>query len=207
MRRNHALVLVLGLAAFAVGATPADLRELLDRLPPASQAVLRHNLDQWDAWTPAQRDAFRQRAAQWDLLPRAERDRRREQYHAWQALPAAERSQIQLVTTHYAAMPPDVRAAWRAQFDALDRSDQRGWLLGPSLGADYARLQPLLAQAPEAQREPLLRVLQAMPSQQRHELGVLAQRTPPDARDKLRRELLAVSPAERSDWLWRRLQR
>lgn len=207
MRRSRALALVLGLAVFAAAAAPADLRELLDRLPGPAQAALRHNLEQWEAWTPAQRDAFRQRAAQWDLLPRAERDRRREQYQAWQALPASERAQVQVVATHYAAMPPDVRAAWRAQFDALDRSEQRGWLLGPSLGADYARLQPLLAQAPEAQREPLLRVLQAMTSQQRAELGVLAQRTPPDARDTLRRELLAVSPAERSDWLWRRLQR
>jgi hypothetical protein len=206
-RTWRGLVLVgLSLAAAAAVSAPPQLRALIERLPPAAQASLRRNAASWDAWSPAQRDEFRQRAAQWDALPRAERDDRRERYLAWQALPAAERVQVRAADVQYAAMTPDLQHAWRAQFDALDRSERRGWLLGPTLGADYATLQPLLAQVPEAEHAPLLRMLRAMTPQQRRDLGVLAQRTPPAQRETLRRNLLATNGADRSDWLWRQLQ-
>jgi hypothetical protein len=67
-------------------------------------------------------------------------------------------------------------------------------------------LQPLLAQVPASEHEPLLRTLRAMTSQQRRELGVLAQRTPPARREALRRDLMATSADARGDWLWRQLQ-
>ncbi|HEY0504734.1 MAG TPA: DUF3106 domain-containing protein [Lysobacter sp.] len=208
MRRDlrFALGLVLCAMAAAAGSTPPPLAGLIERLPPSAQAPLRRNVAQWTAWSPAQRDEFRQRVAQWDGLPRAERDERRERYLAWQALPADERAQVRNAAARYATMTPDLQHGWRAQFDALDRSDRRAWLLGPALGADYAMLQPLLAQVPEAEHEPLLRTLRAMTPQQRRDLGVLAQRTPPTRREALRRDLLATTAADRGDWLWRQLQ-
>jgi len=206
MRRGRWMLLALAMVAAVAGSTPPELADLLQRLPPATQAALRANAQRWDAYSPEQQKAFRERAAQWDALPRAGRDERRERYLAWEALAPDERAQAQAAAAQYAAMPPDQQAAWRAQFDAMDRSDRRGWLLGPSLGADYAVLQPLLAQVPEADRAALMRTLRSMTPQQRRELGVLAQRTPPDARAALRRELVSVSAQERGDWLWRRLQ-
>lgn len=200
------LLAALCAAAATAASAPAQLRELIEHLPPTAQAPLRRQLAQWQAWSPAQREAFRQRAAQWEALPRAQRDERRERYHAWQALPSDERAQLRAAAAEYAAMTPDLQHAWRAQFDALDRSDRRGWLLGPALGADYAVLQPLLAQVPASEHEPLLRTLRAMTSQQRRELGVLAQRTPPARREALRRDLMATSADARGDWLWRQLQ-
>lgn len=200
------LFVTLSLVAAVAASTPPQLRELIERLPPTAQASLHRNAGQWTAWSPAQRDDFRRRAAQWDALPRAERDDRRERYLAWQALPAGERGQVQAAAVQYAAMTPDLQHAWRAQFDALDRSERRGWLLGPALGADYATLQPLLAQVPEAEHGPLLRMLRAMTPQQRRDLGVLAQRTPPAQREALRRDLLATNASDRGDWLWRQLQ-
>jgi len=206
MRCGRWMLLALAMVAAVAGSTPPELADLLQRLPPATQAALRANAQRWDAYSPEQQKAFRERAAQWDALPRAGRDERRERYLAWEALAPDERAQAQAAAAQYAAMPPDQQAAWRAQFDAMDRSDRRGWLLGPSLGADYAVLQPLLAQVPEADRAALMRTLRSMTPQQRRELGVLAQRTPPDARAALRRELVSVSAQERGDWLWRRLQ-
>ncbi|MDI9238348.1 DUF3106 domain-containing protein [Lysobacter sp. LF1] len=192
-------------AATAVSAPP-ELAELLERLPPSAQAPLRRNAAQWDEWSPAQQSDFRARMAAWDALPRAERDARREQYAAWRALPASEQAHLQAAGERFAALPPDLQAAWRAQFDAIDRSERRGWLLGPTVGADYRMLQPLLAQVPEADHARLLAALRSMTPQQRQELGVLAQRTPPAAREALRRELLSVRADDRNDWLWRRLQ-
>ena len=206
LMRLRWMVLALAMVAAVAGSTPPELADLLPRLPPDAQATLRANAQRWDAYSPEQQKAFRERAAQWDALPRAGRDERRERYLAWEALAPDERAQAQAAAAQYAAMPPDQQAAWRAQFDAMDRSDRRGWLLGPSLGADYAVLQPLLAQVPEADRAALMRTLRSMTPQQRRELGVLAQRTPPDARAALRRELVSVSAQERGDWLWRRLQ-
>ena len=204
--RHRWAILTLVLVAAGAGSTPPELADLLERLPPAVQARLLGNATQWDAWSPAQQTAFRERAARWDALPRAERDARRERYLAWQAMSAAERAQVQAAAAQYAAMPPDLQGAWRAQFDAMDRSDRRGWLFGPALGADYGMLQPLLAQVPESDHAALLRTLREMTPQQRRELGVLAQRTPPAGREALRRELLSVGANERADWLWTRLQ-
>jgi len=204
--RHRWMLLALAMVATVAGSTPPEVADLLQRLPPAAQATLRSNAQRWDAFSPAQRKAFGERAAQWDALPRAGRDERRERYLAWEALSPGERAQAQAAAAQYAAMPPDLQAAWRAQFDAMDRSERRGWLFGPSLGADYAVLQPLLAQVPEAEHAALLRTLRSMTPQQRRELGVLTQRTPPGARAALRRELVSVSAQERGDWLWRRLQ-
>ena len=204
--RRRWMLLALAMVAAVAGSTPPELADLLQRLPPAAQATLRQNAQRWDAFPPAEQEAFRERAAKWDALPRATRDERREHYLAWETLSPGERAQTQAAAAQYAAMPPDLQAAWRAQFDAMDRSERRGWLLGPSLGADYAVLQPLLAQVPEAEHVALIRTLRSMTPQQRRDLGVLAQRTPPDARAALRRELVSVSAQERGDWLWRRLQ-
>ena len=206
LSRRRGLLFALTLATATAFATPPELKDLLERLPPAAQASVRENARRWDGFPPAEQAAFRQRAAQWDALPRAERDQRRERYQAWQALSPGERAQAQAAAAQYAAMAPDVQAAWRAQFEAMDRSERRGWLFGPSLGADYVALQPLLAQVPEAEHAALLRTLRSMTPQQRRDLGVLAQRTPPAARAELRRELVSVSASERGDWLWRRLQ-
>ena len=107
----------------------------------------------------------------------------------------------------FAQLPAEQQQTLRARFDALDRSERRGWLLGPDLGADYPALQPLLAQLPAAEHAGVLAALRAMDSRQRRDLAVLVQRTPPQDRAGLRRELLATAAANRDDWLWERLHR
>ena len=79
--------------------------------------------------------------------------------------------------------------------------------LGPVLGVDYPRLQPLLAQVPSDEGDDLLRTLRAMTPQDRDRLAVLVQRTPPQAREALRRELVSTSDANRAAWLLLRLDR
>lgn len=197
-----ALAVLLPLATVVAQELPGGLRDL-----PASlrEPVLRQ-WQQWQGWSKTERDDFARRAAAWDALPRAERERRRERYRAWLALPAQERQQVLAAAAQFAAQAPERRQAWRARFDALDGSQRRGWLLGPVLGVDYPALQPLLAQVPESEHAPLLQALREMTPQQRADLGVLVQRTPPQERQALRHELVAATTAGRGDWLWRRLQ-
>lgn len=211
MRRADRLAVLLGLALLAPTLAAQevldDYARILPQLPPDERALLRQRAATWSGWNAAERTGFAARAAAWDALPAAQRADRRERYAAWLALPAAEKAALRDAVARHAALPLDHQLALRAQFDALDRSDRRGWLLGPSLGADYAPLQPLLAQVPAADHGALLRVLRAMTRQQRSDLATLVQRTAPQERDRLRRELLSTSASNRQQWLWQQLER
>ena len=167
---------------------------------PASTRPPRERLDALDA---AQRAELAQRRDLWDALPTAERGERRERWMAWRALSTAERAELRAAAARHAALAPDAQAGLRARFDALDASVRHGWLLGPTLGADYPRLHPLFAQVPADAREALLEALRGLDAQARDDLAVLAARTPPQARAALRVELLATPPAQRARWLRR----
>lgn len=157
------------------------------------------------AMTPEQRVQFGQRLAAWNALPSGEREQRRARYQAWLQLDANERVSLRALAAQVETFPPERKQALRAQFDALDDVQRHGWQLGPALGRDYAALHPLLAYVPAPQRLPLLAKLRGMDEQQRVDLAVLAQRTPPQDRQALRSELLSVPPSEVAAWLRRKL--
>lgn len=213
MRRSSRCGLVLCLlgaaAATALAAPPglADFERVLPLLQPAERSRLQQRASTWRNWSAQQRAAHAARTAAWDALPASERGERRERYLAWRALPSDEQARVLRARDEFAALEPARREVLRARFAALDGSERRGWRLGPSLGADYPALQPLLAQVPPEQHEPLLRALRAMEPRQRIDLAALAQRTPPNERGALRRELLSTSAANREAWLQDRLMR
>lgn len=187
------------------------LPQLLAASGPETLAEARALQDQravrLQAMSSEQRMQFGQRLAEWKALPLAEREDRRARYQAWLQLEEAERLRLRAVAAEIATFPLQRQQALRAQFDALDASQRRGWRLGPALGADYEKLQPLLAFVPPAQRLPLLASLRAMTAEQRAGLAALAQRTPPQDRQALRAELLAQPEGQREAWLQRKLAR
>lgn len=199
-------VLLLAVATSAI-ALPDSLRERLATLPAQVQSVLRARAATWQAMTTSQRQALRQRIATWDALPLDVRRERRESWLAWKALPADQRMQVRAAALAFAAQPAARQQALRAQFAQQDGSVQRGWLLGPTLGASFASLQPLLLQVPDGERKALLDALQALTPAERIDLGVLAQRTPPQQRDDLRRALLSTAREQRAHWLQAQLER
>lgn len=208
VRAALALALVLaGGTAAAVAPTLASFERVLPLLPPSERMRLEQRLSTVRSWSDAERAAHAARVAAWDALPAATRAERRERYAAWRALPPEERARLVQARAAFATLEPAQREALRARFGALDGSLRRGWRLGPTLGADYARLQPLLAQVPEAEHAPLLRTLRAMTPLQRADLATLVQRTPPHERTALRRELVSTSAMQRDAWLYARLQR
>lgn len=191
--------LVLLLPRPAHSAAPAALAQ--------AQELQQQRAARLQAMSSEQRIEFGRRLARWNALPRAVREDRRARYQAWLQLDEVERQRLREIAAEVTAFPPERRQALRTQFDALDASQRRGWRLGPTLGADYDKLQPLLAYVPQAQRLPLLASLRAMSPQQRAELAELAQRTPPQDRQALRIELLAHSGARLESWLQRKLAR
>lgn len=205
-----AALAVLALLAALAHATPPSLdafEAVLPRLQPQRRAELQEQAALWSRWSESEREDFRRRAVEWDALPSAERGALRERYRAARSLPARERSRVDAAARWFDTLPPERQQALRDEFQALDRSARRGWLLGPDLGADYTALQPLLAQVPAAEHADLLRVLRGMTARQRQDLAVLVQRTPPQERATLRRELVSTAAANRDDWLWDRLHR
>jgi hypothetical protein len=210
MRREVAAVAMIGIAlagaAFAQS-LPPGLLERAQALPAPTRADLQRHAAMLATMTPAQRSAFRQRVAEWDAQVPARQRERREVRQAWMALPIPERERLQAAASAYAALPAERQQALRAQYDALDGSDKRGWLLGPVLGADYPKLHALVAQVPARQRDALLEALRSLSPEARADLAVLAQRTPPQARGALRTQLLVVPASERNAWLRDRVQR
>ncbi|HVR81974.1 MAG TPA: DUF3106 domain-containing protein [Luteimonas sp.] len=208
MRRLERIVACVALLALATvaSALPPALERMLPTLPPAQRDPLLARDAAWSAMTPAQQQALRRRLAGWHALPAATQRQRREQWQLWQALPLEQQLRVRAAAAAFADMPAEQQQQLRRTFAALDRSEQRGWMLGPALGADYVRLQPLLAQVPATQCEPLLALLHNMTVAERGDLAQLAQRTPPQQRDALRRGLLATSAGNRAAWLRLRLE-
>lgn len=193
-------------AAVAQG-LPDKLRGQLDALSSEQRdQVYRRHAMLW-AMSPQQQQQFRQRLADWQALPAHERRQRRERWQAWQALPSEQQARMRGAAATFAALTVQEQLDLRERFDAFDDTQQRGWLLGPELGADWAQLEPLLMHVPTAQRAPLLDALREMSRQQRADLGVLAQRTPPQSRDELRKGLLATPASRRGPWLVEQLER
>ena len=113
---------------------------------------------------PEQREALQRRHDAWRALPEALRREQREAWQAWQALPEDERARMRAAREAWRALPVAEQQALRARFDALDAGLRRGWLLGPTLGADWPRLHALFAQVPPDEREVLLAALRALPA-------------------------------------------
>lgn len=215
MRRSERLAALALVVAAGVGSAPAwsapDVLErfaaVLPLLQPDERARLQQRARIWSGWTADERRVHRERVTAWQALSAAERGERRERYLAWQALPPAERERVRLARDAFAGFAPERQRDLRLRFDQLDASVRRGWRLGPALGLDYPLLQPLLAQVPADEREPLLRTLRAMTPVQRVDLAALVQRTPPAGRDALRRELISTAAPQRDAWLRERLDR
>ena len=206
--RVLACVLPLLLLAMAVKvmALPPTLERLLPTLPPAQREEMLAHDARWGALTAAQQQALQQRMARWHALPAAVQAQRREQWQAWRTLPREQQARLRSAAIAFAALSEGERRLLHERYTALDRSEQRGWMLGPALGTDYMHLQPLLAQVPAVQREPMLALLRTMSPAERNDLAVLAQRVAPQQRDALRRGLLATNARNRGAWLQLRLE-
>ncbi|MEG1678778.1 MAG: DUF3106 domain-containing protein, partial [Stenotrophomonas sp.] len=137
----------------------------------------------------------------WALMSPEQKREVRNRYAAWQALPTSEQQRIRQAAAAIAALPDAQRQALRARYMDIDQMHRDGWLLGPQLGVLYPRLQPLLGYLPAAEREPVIALLRQLDAAQLEQLSLISQRTPPQQRDELRTQLLALAPAQRDAWL------
>nr|WP_305804315.1 DUF3106 domain-containing protein [Stenotrophomonas sp. YIM B06876] len=178
---SRGLVLVLLSSAAVAQATPATEVPMV-RPAPLAESAGQTPLS-WASMHPLQRRELRAR------------------YAAWQGLSEAERQRLRRAAGMLANLPPAQQTALRARFAALDQLHRDGWRLGPVLGALYPKLQPLFGYLPAAQRAPALALLRQLDDGQLAQLVLISQRTPPQERDAVRAQLLALAPAARAAWL------
>ncbi|GAA4855553.1 DUF3106 domain-containing protein [Luteimonas vadosa] len=210
-RASHPLPVILAAAALLACAVawsqglPPSLRDSVDAMPPAQRQQVLARQARLDALPAAERLRVRRRLSEWDALDREQQRARRDAWLSWRALPTLEQALLRAAANRYAALPAAEQRAWRERYAALDAIERRGWALGPTLGAVYPQLYPLLAQVPQDERDKLLATLRSMGAGEHADLAVLAQRTPPQERDALRRELLSTDASQREAWLRRRV--
>jgi len=142
---------------------------------------------------------------QWQQLSPAQKRERRMQYAAWRAMGEGERQRVRTAAARFQALPADRQQSLREQFNAQDQAFRDGWRLGPLLGEHFSRLQGMFGFVPAEQREATLAVLRQLNPAQVSQLTLVAQRTPPQERDAVRTEFLAVAPAQRDAWLARQV--
>lgn len=140
-------------------------------------------------------------AQRWDQLSAEQRRQRRSQYAAWQAMSPGAQQRVRDAAARFAALSPAQQQALRERFSAQDQSFRDGWRLGPLLGEHFSRLQGMFGFVPEAERAQTLAILQQLSPAQVAQLTLVAQRTPPQQRDAVRGEFLAIAPAQRDAWL------
>lgn len=174
------LVALLLLPAAPLWAAPAPA---LPGLPPASSPAPQDPARVWSSMAPLQQRELRAR------------------YAAWRALSEPERAGIRRAVAALAALPPAQQTTLRQRFANLDQLHRDGWRLGPELGTVYPKLQPLFGYLPAEQRAPALALLRELNPAQLAQLVLIAQRTPPQDREALRTQLLALPSAARTDWL------
>ena len=204
MRRRLEAWLALALLALPpvlAQSLPLELERVATRLPVDAREQLQQRQHRLAGLTSTAREALQARVAEWEALPVAERRARRDAWQAWQAIPADEQARMREARARFDALPVEAQRAVRARFDGLDEHLRHGWLLGPTLGLDWQRLHALLAQVPMQERQSLLVALRALSLQGRSDLAVLSQRTAPEERDALRRDLLALPADARDAWL------
>ncbi len=174
MPMSKPTLLLCALALAPLGALAVPPPTALPQAVPAPAA---------SEWTPAQVRELRSQQAQ------------------WQALPESERTRVRDAARRLAALPPEQQQSVRATFAAQDARFRDGWRLGPTLGAQFPKLEGLFGFLPVEQRDTALKVLRQLNADQLAQLTLIAQRTPPQERDTVRAAFLALAPADRDRWL------
>ena len=175
-----------------------------DAVAPSALATIEGSVQAWQSLSAAEQQELQAKVQAWDALSPAQRQEQRGRYQAWLALDDVERMRLRAAARQYAELPATEQARLRVVFEHQDAMWQQGWRLGPDLGADWPRLQPLFGFVPPEQRAALLLALKQTDASQRDDLAALAQRISPQSREGFRREWLQQPVSQRGAWLQQR---
>ena len=176
----------------------APFDRLLEGLPPVLRERLELHARAWLALSPEAQAQLRLALAAWDNLPPQEKLALRERFDAWEHLDEATRRAVLHSRERLAKMPPEVRAGWRARFDALSPEDRLLYRFDPPTRAAMDLAGQLFPFVPAEEHAATLALLRALTPAQVDALRRELRRLPPNRRDAFRVQLLEQDAAGRA---------
>lgn len=182
----------------ALQRTLAPFASLLERLPPPLRERLELHARAWLALSPEEQIRLRENLSAWDDLEPLEKLALRERFDAWEHMDATTRRGVLDAASHYARLPEDIQAAWRARFEALSPEARLQYLFDPPTRKAMALASQLFPFVPAEEHDATLAMLRELAPAQVEALRRTLARLPPNRRNAYRVELLAMDPATRA---------
>ena len=184
--------------AAALRQTLAPFDKLLSGLPPVLRQRLELHARAWLALSPEAQARLRLDLAAWDDLAPQEKLALRERFDAWEHLDAATRRAVLEADARLAQMPAQVRAGWRARFDALTPEQRQRYRFDPPTRAAMDLAGQLFPYVPAEEHADTLALLRALTPAQVEALRRELRRLPPNRRDAYRVRLLELDAQGRA---------
>jgi len=179
----------------------APMQAQWSTLAPRQQQRLRDVAARWQAAPPLRRALIERRIARWAALSPAQRGDLAARYEAFSRLPPEQQQDLREAFRRFRALPPEQRAALRERYDAMSPEERSAFVAGVQAERRSGGWQRLLADVPPAERPALRAMWQSLTLDQRHALRHYARGLSVDARADLRKRLLAMTPAQRDEYI------
>lgn len=176
----------------------APFEKLLAGVPPVLRLRLELHAHAWLALSQDEQTRLRAALAAWDDLPPQEKLALRERFEAWEQFDAPSRQRAQAARQRAEQMPGDVRAGWRARFDALSPEQRQRYRFDPDTRAAMDLAGQLFPFVPAEEHAATLALLRALAPEQVEALRRELRRLPPNRRDAFRVRLLELDAAGRA---------
>jgi len=181
----------------------APLQGQWNQFPPGQQERLRGVVQRWQAAPALRRGFIERRIARWAALDPQQRAEMGARWKRYRDMPPEQQQGVRDAFRHFRELPPEQRAVLRARYEAMTPTERAAFAAGAEARQRSGVWQSLLADVPAEQRAALRAMWQSFDQQERHSLRRYVRGLPSTERVALRDRLLAMTPAERSDYIAR----
>jgi len=179
----------------------APLHDQWSRLLPGQQQRFLRIAARWQDAAPPKRAAIEQRIAGWVAMTPEQRAALRTRYKKFHELPPDEQQDLRDAFQHFRDLPPDQRQALRERFDRMSPAERDAMLAKAASEPSHPVWPRVFADVPGEQRAAMRALWLGLDREQRHALRRHVQSLPLDDRAALRTRLLAMTPAQRVEFI------
>jgi hypothetical protein len=181
----------------------APLREQWTGLAPRQQQRFLRIGARWQDAAAAQRAAIEGRIARWAAMTPTERAALRQRYQQFRGLPAEQQQDLRDAFQHFRDLPPEQRQALRQRFEQMTPDERAAAMANTGADKPPRGWQRLFDEVPAEQRASTRAMWLAFGRDERRALRRHVQTLSDADRASLRTQLLAMTPAQRSDFIAR----
>lgn len=179
----------------------APARAIWDELAPDIQDHLAQAAQRWPKLTEAQRELLTRRIDKWVGMTPAQRSRLRERYEQFHQLPSDQQQRMLNAFRRFDALPEAERAQLREQFERMSPGERNAFLAGAGIQGHIGIFREVMLTVPPAERKATREMFEDFTPEQRQAFVKAWRSLPEEQRDGYRRQMLAMSPDQRSQAL------